>query len=281
MGADQAHHANTLFDGRRTIGHRVAVSYGLPAKIGHIRLESSQRARGLVYLTIGAVTALNLGVNEFSVYENGIGALNLPFDASQSGWEISRAVHPKTLFLMEQLVSSIANTSLKIHTPFLFSTKADSLKEVEPKPLLEGIRYTFSCDRFPNYRERRRQCGICSSCVLRRLALEAAGLIGLESMGEYSHDITSEHFVPRPSIAFVLDKFDTQAHRIHSCLSSKKPWLTLMRLFPELREVEFVLGKSIEPSIVESHLLSLYRRHVDEWNAFSGRASLNRYLRAA
>lgn len=281
MAADQAHQANILFNGRRKIGHRVAVSYGLPTKIERVRLESSQRARGLIYLTIGAITALNLGVNELSVYENGIGALNLPFDASQSGWEISRAVHPKTLSLMEQLVISITGTPLQIRTPFLFSTKADSLKGTGPERLLDGIRYTFSCDRFPNYRERRRQCGVCSSCVLRRLALEAAELAEVESTDEYTHDITSERFVPRPSSAFVLDKFDTQAHRISSCLRSQNPWLRLMRLFPELREVEFVLGKNIDHSTVESSLLSLYDRHVYEWGAFSGRAALNRYLHAA
>jgi hypothetical protein len=281
MAADQADQADLLFDGRRKIGQRIAVAYGLPTKLEHIRLESSQRARGLVYLTIGAVAAVHLNLNQFSVYENGIGALNLPFDASQSGWEISRAVHPKTLFLMEQLISSITAHSFHIRTPFLFSTKADCLKGIEENSLRAGIARTFSCDRFPDYRERRRQCGVCSSCILRRLSLESAGL-EVEPKDEYAQDITSEDFVPRPSGAFVLDKFDTQAHRIHSCFGSQNPWLEMVRLFPELHELEFILTKAgIDDQSLRSNLLSLYRKHVDEWRAFSGRAALNRYLNAA
>lgn len=207
---------------------------------------------------------------------------NLPFDASQSGWEISRSVHPKALSLMEELIGEITGECFQIRTPFLFSTKAESLAGAEMVRYRHGIPYTFSCDRFPNYRERRRQCGVCSSCVLRRLALENAGFGNAEPPGEYACDITAHGFVPPPSTAFVLDKFDAQSYRLHQCLNSGQPWLEVTRLFPELREVDFLLAnRNMGVADIEARLLSLYARHVGEWSNFSGRAALQRYLCAA
>lgn len=282
MAAEQVAQSKILFEGRRQLGHHVAVPYGMPAKVAGIRLESSQRSRSLIHLSIGALTALSLGRRDFSIYENGIGALNLPFDASQSGWEVSRAVHPKVLSLMEELIGEITGEPFQIRTPFLFSTKAESIVGAEMTRYCHGIRHTFSCDRFPNYRERRRQCGVCSSCVLRRLALETAGFRNAEPADEYAYDITADGFVPHPSAAFVLDKFDAQTHRLRQCLDSEQPWLEVSRLFPELREVEFLLAnRKIGVKDIEASLLSLYARHVGEWSNFSGHAALQRYLCAA
>lgn len=75
MAAEQVAQAKILFEDRRHLGHHVAVPYGMPAKVTGIRLESSQRARGLIHLSIGALTALSLGRRDFSIYENGVGAL--------------------------------------------------------------------------------------------------------------------------------------------------------------------------------------------------------------
>jgi hypothetical protein len=281
MAAGQRRQASRLLEGRRERGQHVVIPYGLPQKLD-VRMESSQRSRSFVHLSLGAIAALHLGDRELFVYENGIGALNLPFDSSQLGWEVSRAVHPKTLTLMERLLAAIGWNSFQIRTPFFFSTKAESLVHASTMPFVDGIRETFSCDRFPNYREGTRQCGVCSSCILRRLSLEAAGLSHIESATDYAHDVASPEYAPRPGAAFILEKFDAQAHRLRRSLSAAKPWEALTRLYPELHELGSIHDRwGLSPAEIATKLIRLYHTHVLEWERFSGRNALERYLTAA
>ncbi len=281
MTTGQCTQANNLFRGRPSLGQHVQIPYGLPVK-PRTPQESSQRSRGFVHLTLGSITSLHLGARELFVYENGIGAINLPFDASQLGWEVSHPVHPKTLMLMEQLLSAIGHSNFRIRTPFLFSTKAETLRSPAISTIGLVIHETFSCDRFPNYREGTRQCGVCSSCVLRRLALESAGLSHFDPASDYTHDVTQSSPVLKPSAAFVFDKFDAQAFRVKQGLRSANRWSALTRLYPELREVEFILMKQgFDSAEVESKLLRLYSAHVAEWESFSGRRVLSDHLVAA
>ncbi len=80
----------------------VAVPFGLCKPEGS-REEKSQRTRALVYLTLGVATALQAGTDTLWVYENGVGALNLPLDATQLGVDNYRGVHPRSLMMVEDL----------------------------------------------------------------------------------------------------------------------------------------------------------------------------------
>ena len=280
MAAGQRLQVAGLLDRKAGQGEHVVVPYGLPQKLNGLHLESSQRTRGLVHLSFGAIAGRHLNADELFVYENGIGALNLPFDATQSGAEVSRAVHPKTLMLFEELMAALGHQSFAIQTPFQFITKAEALIHSRTPQFVQGIRETFSCDRFPNYRESTRQCGVCSSCVLRRLSLETAGLSHVEANDDYSHDITSVECALKPSAAFILEKFDAHAHRLSRAFAAANPWQGLTHLYPELREVEYVLTKRGDANAVQSRLVELYRNHVSQWQQFSGRDTLRRYLAA-
>lgn len=286
MSAEQAGQASLLLDGRSHIGHRVEIHYGLPHKApkdgGPLKLESSQRTRGIIHVVLGAVAALQLGSNRLHIYENGIGALNLPFDETQSGWEVSRAVHPRTLRLIERLIGEISTEPFRVEMPFLFQTKGESLRHPEVQRFAHGIGSTFSCDRFPLWRQRKRQCGTCSSCVLRRMALESAGLSHFDPASEYAFDVESADAVPKRSAAFVLDKFDAQAEHFLQAVQQPNPWRELTRRCPELRDVEAALvdaGLSLPD--VHQKLTRLLYQHATEWMKFSGRGTLTRYLHAA
>jgi hypothetical protein len=286
MSVEQEGQARLLLDGRVQAGHRVEVPYGLPHKApkegGPLKLESSQRTRGIIHVVLGAVAALQLGTNRLHIYENGIGALNLPFDETQSGWEVSRAVHPRTLRMLERLIGEISGEAFRVELPFLFQTKAESLSHPEVRRFAHGIRSTFSCDRFPLWREGKRQCGTCSSCVLRRLALESAGLAQFDPASQYAFDVESADAVPKRSAAFVLDKFDAQAEHFLRANRHANPWRELTRHCPELRDVEAALvdcGLTLPD--VHQKLMRLLNQHAKEWMNFSGRGALARYLHAA
>lgn len=88
--------------------------------------ESSQRTRGLLFLAAGIATAWGLGQDRFRVFENGVGAINLPSLRSQYGPQATRSMHPRTLWLAEGLASAISGQPFRIESPFLRSTKAEA-----------------------------------------------------------------------------------------------------------------------------------------------------------
>jgi hypothetical protein len=75
----------------------------------NIAKNSEFRARGLAFILLGAVTAYVEGQNNLNIYENGIGAINLPLSAAEVGLDHARACyelcsrafypHPKSLSL--------------------------------------------------------------------------------------------------------------------------------------------------------------------------------------
>ena len=127
------------------------------------------RARGFVFLLLGAACAYLQGQNSLFMYENGVGAINLPFRASEVGLDHARSVHPLSLLKMGKLVSTLLSTSFQFRNPFLFWTKAQMCKVFKDTFSTSLIASTITCDRL--HRQIPMQCGCCSSCLLRRQAL--------------------------------------------------------------------------------------------------------------
>ena len=266
----------------RNIRH-IPVRYGLKEKkIRDNTLERSQRSRAFMHVTLGAIAALHAGMNDLYMYENGFGALNLPFDATQIGIETSKAANPVFLRAMEKFIEVVSGNPFKIVNPFLFLTKAQALREAQVGKFGASLAETFSCDRFPDWREGRPQCGTCASCILRRLSLEAADLADCDLGSSYARDVKSDLFVPDNPTATILSHYEEQASTLDKALNSDNPWQALASDFPELYEIEIALnsdGKNEKQ--VREDLLTLLRNQVAEWKTFSGRATLNRYLVAA
>ena len=87
--------------------------------------ESTQRTRGFTFLGLGAAAAYISGSTELRVYENGVGALNLPMSASQVGAHTSKAMHPSTLDRVATLLSEALNWPLSIVNPNMCHTKGE------------------------------------------------------------------------------------------------------------------------------------------------------------
>jgi hypothetical protein len=252
----------------------IPVHYGL--RQGIEREEGSQRSRGFLFMTLGAVTAITAGANELYIYENGIGAINLPYDGSQVGTSNTRAVNPIALLRMSRFVTDLTGTSFQIENPFLFQTKAEMCRHPEVKRLGHCISLTFSCDGFPVRRKDQPQCGICTSCLLRRLSLENAGAGGFDS--DYLHNLLSEQVIAERKQLSSLWVMNWQAQRMTAALASSNPWQALRREFSALTDVvaEVCKTKRLKPEEVQSALLRLYSRYVDEWNSFSAQRLLTR-----
>lgn len=258
----------------------VPVSYGLRSGTKQSE-ESSQRSRGFLFMILGAVTALVAGSKKLHIYENGIGAINLPYDGTQIGTSNTRSVNPISLLRMSRFISDLTNMDFHIYNPFLFHTKAEMCGHRDVKRLEKYINTTFSCDGFPIRKKGQPQCGLCTSCLLRRQSLESAGLSKFDVSSEYLRDWQSfpvDRVKLRPLLAM-----EWQFHVIEACLAAKNPWQTLIKKFPSLMEVvsEIFLATGSEPEQLKTGILRLYSQYVSEWKEFSARGLLSSQALAA
>lgn len=209
--------------------------------------ESTQRSRGLLFLAVGIATAWTLGHDRLQVFENGIGAINLPYTLSQFGSQAARAVHPKTLRMTQELASAISDCPFRIDAPGMTLTKAQLIRMASAAAdgALAG---SVSCDTGFSARVREHApCGACTSCLLRRQALHAAGKAHLDTGAAY-----------RPSSAedsFALQAMLWQVSRLRACLDREDPWPRLVLQYPELLDAT---------PLTPAEVIDLYRSYVRE-----------------
>lgn len=270
---------------RRDIRH-AKISYGFRKNEGVCEKERLERSRGFLFLTLGAVTAIAAGRRELCVYENGVGAINLPYDGSQVGISNTRAINPISLLRMTQFIRELTGEGFKVWNPFLFQTKGEMCKSDVVREFAEHIGSTFSCDGFPMRIPNGpgiTHCGSCTSCLLRRVSLEAAGLGAFDRSNMYLRDLLCPSFQGRAKTLRALKAMDWQVYRIERCLKGGNPWQSLMQEFPELMDVVTEVcctddGVSVQ---LEQSLVRLYSQYLTEWEGFSARTLVSRHALAA
>ncbi len=239
--------------------------------------EVSQRTRGFLFSTFGAVASINSGARTLELYENGIGAINLPYDASQISAMNSRSVNPVALLRMESLAMKIFGEQFAIQNKFWSRTKGEMCSNITPE-LIDAVALTFSCDGFPVRAAGKPQCGVCTSCLIRRLSLSAANLSKFDIGETYLTDLTSAYAFPSFEQLRSLRAMDWQYHQINQCLTGPNPWQELAFEFPELQTIvsELVAAKGVSFEGVQNDILRLYKKYCDEWSGFSARNHLFR-----
>jgi 7-cyano-7-deazaguanine synthase in queuosine biosynthesis len=220
----------------------------------------TQRTRGFVFLLLGAVDALLEGQDTLMVYENGIGALNLAYRDSEIGVDHSRAVHPLALIKMSDLVSQLLERPFRLQNPFLFWTKAEMCAFLRETAAEELVYQTSSCDSRQRKPHQPPQCGRCSSCLLRRQALAAAGI------PDRTCYCWSDFAALGDDTAFEAMHF--QVATLRGLLSSDMPWIQLRTQFPALGTVADLWGhwSGEVRETVADRLVRLYRQYVHEWD---------------
>ena len=246
--------------------HHVAVPFGIHKPIGH-QEEKSQRTRSLVFLTLGVATALQAGTEMLWVYENGVGALNLPMNETQLGADNSRGVHPRSLLLAEDFLRVALQRTVHISNPFLFSTKTQMCRALINSGFAYAVSYTISCDGFPQrIHNQPSQCGHCTSCILRRQSLRASGLEQYDH--GFRYDVLSPQTIQSKDYLYDLEAMRGQVHKIGCCLASEDPWRSLCTSFPKLARThaELVAREGLtNHSEISGRFVDLYRAYVWEW----------------
>ena len=255
--------------GRSPKLRHVAIPFGIdnPRKMD---TEKSQRTRALVYLSLGAATVVQAKSDTLFVYENGTGALNLPLNASQLGVDNYRGIHPRSLIMAERLFGLALEENITIRTPFMFETKAELCGSLEVSGVADIVRETVSCDSYPLRVKGQAQCGICTSCILRRQAIQCAGLTEYDPSGDYLHDVLGNVASAGKDNLHGFQVMRGQVYDLERCLSSDAPWLALVSSFPELERTCLELADHNNEDAVQirDRLINLYRTYVHEWKSF-------------
>jgi hypothetical protein len=224
-------------------------------------------------MLLGAACAYLSGQRILYLYENGIGAINLPYRKSAIGLDHSRSVHPLTLLRVSDIISELLGEEFKVQNPFLFWTKAEMCK-----PLAEDERndlppLTMSCDR--PHRQQPIQCGYCSSCILRKQALAAS------RMEDKTRYIVPHGRKPAGDTSLYLWHMLAQVSTLRDLLNVSDDlnlqWESLTRRFPDVDDIvdRTAMAEILLPADMQKHLIRLYQAYVAEWDAVEAYISVD------
>lgn len=210
------------------------------------------------------------GARELRIYENGVGAINLPLTPAQIGVQATRSTHPLFLRMLTELLRLIFDCEFEITLPFSFSTKGEMCGNLNRSPWGLLATKTVSCDGFPSRRLGGEHCGTCTSCILRRLSLFAGGFEEGQVSDLYRSDVVhGSSGIPEEQLRPLADML-TQVNRMRFALRSAEPWINLVSEFPEI--VAALEGFSdLNALYVKERILGLYSRYCREWNEFPAR----------
>ena len=220
-------------------------------------MEASQRSRGLLFLAMGASATSQLKLPTFSVYETGIGCINLPTSAAQVGAQGTRAMHPRTLALFNQLTQLVLDQPVQVLAPFFLCTKGD-LCRLTGESLGALASVSMSCDEGEGHKpDAMLHCGLCTSCLFRRIALHAGGLI--PDVTRYRDTKTRRHGV------YELMAFENHSTVLRACRSFDD----LVNLDPDARFATSlpIVGPTAESSAAGA-VFGMYQRYAAEIQAY-------------
>jgi hypothetical protein len=220
-------------------------------------MEASQRSRGLLFLAMGAAAASHLSLPSFSIYETGVGCLNLPMSAAQVGSQGTRAMHPRTLALFDELLTSVLDRPVRVVAPFFLQTKGELCREVGTAIVtLAGL--TMSCDEGDGHKpDAMEHCGVCTSCLFRRIALFSAG--------RCTDPTRYRDIVMRRHGNYELQTFGDHASQLLSC----KTFADLVALCSDARfGSRLPLANAMTRADSESQVVAMYARYAREIGGF-------------
>jgi 7-cyano-7-deazaguanine synthase in queuosine biosynthesis len=220
-------------------------------------MEPTQRTRALLFLAMGAAAASQLDHPTFSVYETGVGCINLPTSGAQVGAQGTRAMHPRTLLLFNQLLRAVIDRRVRVIAPFFLHTKAELCRLVQPQlARLAGV--SMSCDEGEGHKPNPMQhCGLCTSCLFRRVALYSSGLA--PDPTKYRDVVTRRHG------SYELMAFENHAATLSGCRS----FHDLVDIDPDARYATALpLHHELDDGGAMGAVFDMYQRYAAELQAY-------------
>jgi 7-cyano-7-deazaguanine synthase in queuosine biosynthesis len=152
----------------------------------------TQFSRSFLYLTLGAIFALKLGIAELHISENGVLAHNIPLTQARI-YSSTRTVHPQFLKSYQEILDRLYGNCITVSNPFVDKTKGEVVTLLNSDGYKEQTKTTISCSEVQALWRKGvkiskiRHCGICFPCIIRRVAMNYAGLSDQDA--RYADDI--------------------------------------------------------------------------------------------
>jgi hypothetical protein len=156
----------------------------IPFKVGKFSArESSFRSRGFQFASVATIAAHLAHIPRIVVPESGQGALG-PALIPLHNVHIDYRNHPTFFRQMERFFEALLGYRVHFDQPRLWSTKGQTLRaylDLKGKTAqdFDSTRSCWQSRHIVNISGKRRQCGLCAACLLRRFSLYAAGIVEL------------------------------------------------------------------------------------------------------
>jgi hypothetical protein len=242
----------------------------------HSFVESSARSRGFKFALISALAANLAEANQVIIPESGQGALGPTLVPVGQAYEDYRS-HPLFTRRMEKFLHALFCRPISFSFPRLWYTKAETLRQfVDECEGHSSWSQTWSCwqqSRQVSVDHKKRQCGICAACMLRRLSVHAAGLS--ESRESYVwEDLSATTFPAGASASFPVKKITLGlreyaiAGALHlDHLAGLAGWPRGARAV-SLQAFQLAGAMGLSETDAQSRLERLLHQHSREWRNF-------------
>jgi len=239
-------------------------------------VESSARSRGFKFALISGLAAYLTKAGQVIVPESGQGALGPALVTVGQGYEDYRS-HPLFTEKMERFLEALLQHKVRFRFTQLWLTKAETLRMFVDE-CKDGSSWagTWSCwqqTRHVSVAGKKRQCGICAACLLRRLSVHGAGLSEPKETYVWEN-LSAPSFEAGAAGAFGKKKLTTALRQYAIAGALHLDDLAQLRKSPAnsgmLGLCAFQLGRSLglAESDVRSKLDRLLAQHEKEWKDF-------------
>lgn len=239
-------------------------------------VESSARSRGFRFALLGGVAACLAKMQTVVVPESGQGALG-PSLVPVGQLPPDHRSHPTFLRLMQEFLRALLNHDFRYELPQLWDTKGETLRDFLGTDADRGAwRETRSCwqgSRQVSVSGKRRQCGVCAACMLRRVSVHAAGATEEQETYVWENlraDVYENGAAPSfknrsPSGALYEYAVAGTLHLEHLAMLAHRP-----RDSPELSMQVGRLSRSLDlqPHVTSAKLQRMLMQHAQEWADF-------------
>jgi 7-cyano-7-deazaguanine synthase in queuosine biosynthesis len=225
-------------------------------RMGNRAVETTQRTRSFLYLSIATAVAIQLGIPKIYMCENGIVSMNLPIADQNVGTFLTRSTHPKILKLFEQLVERLFKFKISVENPFIFHTKTEMLGMLKGWGQSELVQESISCSLTQGRTKFQPQCGTCFQCVNRRFSVIASGLEEYDRNDYYGKDLFID------SLSEGRDRAIPVSYVRSAMEIEKMNDVQFFARYPELDEVVGDLDMSADKAAQE--IYDLYQRHAHD-----------------
>lgn len=247
-------------------------------------VETSARSRGFKFAMVSGLAAYLAGANQIIVPESGQGSLGPALVPVGHAYEDYRN-HPLFTDRMEVFLHGLFGRSIRFEFPRLWYTKGETLQEFATAADVSSAVDGWSCwqqSRQASVDGRKRQCGICAACLLRRLSVDTARLI--EPSETYVwENLGASTFKGGASPGFgkitnAMREYAIAGTLHHDHLAALADPDTDQR---PMKRSAFLLARSREilEELAYTRLQRLLHQHAAEWKEFVGSLGPDSFLR--